>query len=100
MKKLKQLISLFFVTLFLCSKVAGLHVLTHDTNDTDVQHCEFCGLASVISFTPLLSADDEAPSQIKILFSELKLKSATAQIVFYNKPLESSCFTRPPPQFS
>ncbi|NAS11425.1 hypothetical protein [Poritiphilus flavus] len=100
MKNFKDAISLFFATLFFSLKVAGFHVLTHHTDDTDVQHCELCDITTTISFTPHLSSDSEAISQTTILFSELKLKSEAPQDVFYNEPLEGLRFTRPPPQFS
>ena len=100
MKNAKHLIALFFAALFFSLKVSGLHVLMHHTDDADVHHCELCDITTTVSFTPLLPSDNEAPSQIKIYFLELKHKSEAPQVVFHNNFLESYRFTRPPPQFS
>ncbi|UII78326.1 hypothetical protein [Flagellimonas sp. CMM7] len=100
MKKPEQLILFLFVTLFLSSKVAGLHVLTHDTDDVDVQHCELCDVTSSISFTPLLSTDNEFSSPGNTLFIESKHIKGTELVVFYKKLLENSSLSRPPPQIS
>lgn len=97
MKNVKHLVALFFAVAFFSSKIAGLHVLTHHTDDADVAHCEFCDITTAIGFTPLLSSDRDIAVPTKILFSAPKLNSGTAQAVFYSKPLESHRFTRPPP---
>ena len=51
---LKQHITYTFIAIFISLKVAGLHVLTHDHNDT-IEHCEVCDIISNNSFTPIIN---------------------------------------------
>ncbi|WP_237274503.1 hypothetical protein [Tenacibaculum ovolyticum] len=51
---LKQHITYTFIAIFLSLKVAGLHVLTHDHNDT-IEHCEVCNIISNNNFTPIIN---------------------------------------------
>jgi hypothetical protein len=99
-KSSKNCITLFFVTLFLLFKVAGLHALSHYGKDIDVQHCEVCDITTTANFTPLLQTESPVLPKTEYYFSEPKFNTNTQFVVFNNRFLSSNLLTRPPPQLS
>lgn len=101
MKNFKHIIALFFITMMLFFKVAGLHALIHHGEDeAEVQHCEVCHVSSISNFTPLLSVDSPTLPQVKH-FSSKKALHFNAQVVVVNNVfLSSYLFTRPPPNLA
>jgi len=99
MNSTKRHIALFFVSLFLLIKVAGLHVLTHDVDAADVQHCEICLVETAVNFTPLIEGDNPVLPEATYYFSELERTILTAYVESKGSYLGSYHSTRPPPQF-
>lgn len=100
MKNKKHFITLFFVTLFLLFKVAGLHALSHHEDDSDLQHCEVCQVSSVVNFTPLLETEATVLLDTEYFFTEQQINDKALFVTFINRHLSSYLFTRPPPLFS
>ncbi len=98
MKSMKRYIALFYVALILLVKVAGLHVLTHDTDAANIQHCEVCLVETVANFTPLIGAETPAIPEAVYYFSELERATKTPHVNDNNSYLGSYHSTRPPPQ--
>lgn len=98
MKNLRSIIALFFITLMLLFKVAGLHALTHYMDESDAQHCEVCHISSAVNFTPLLKEEPLVLPQTEFYFCEQKLTVHDQEVVFKNRFWASSLFTRPPPR--
>lgn len=98
MKKVEHIIAMFFVTMILLFKVAGVHVLTHHVNDDDIQHCEVCHITTAASFTPILDVDSTVLPQPEYFFTEQKLNNCSKSVVFNNRHLSSYLYTRPPPK--
>ncbi|CAZ98467.1 hypothetical protein Q4603_09485 [Zobellia galactanivorans] len=99
MKNIKHIIALFYVTLILLFKVAGLHALTHHIDDSDAQHCEVCHITSAVNFTPLIEAETPVLPQTEFYLFEKKLTNKAPDLVFKDRLLASNRFTRPPPRF-
>jgi len=99
-KKLKHNIALFYVALMLLFKVGGLHALTHQADDTDVQHCELCLVTTAVGFTPVLETETPVLPPTDYYFHEQKRNSTAPQIVLNDGHLASYRFTRPPPLVS
>jgi len=99
-KSSKNCITLFFVTLFLLFKVAGLHALSHHDEDIDVQHCEVCDITTTANFIPLLQTESPVLPKTEYYFSESKFTNIAPFVVFINRFLSSYLRTRPPPQLS
>ncbi len=100
MKNVKHITAIFFVTMILLFKVAGLHALSHHADDDDVQHCEVCHITLVDSLTPLLETESPVLPQVEYYFPEKKINTTHERVVFKNRHLSGYLFTRPPPQFS
>jgi len=101
MKNAKHIIAIFYVTLILLLKVAGLHALTHDTDDTtEVDNCEVCIVETALNLTPLIEAETPALPATTYYFSEQEFTNKVSYVDFKNTYLESYHSTRPPPQFS
>lgn len=98
MKSMKKHIALFFITLILLLKVADFHVLTHDADTTDAQHCEVCLVETVVNLTPLIEAESPALPERVYYFSERELINTATYVVISNSYLASYHSTRPPPQ--
>ncbi|WP_405414573.1 hypothetical protein [Maribacter sp. Asnod1-A12] len=90
---------MFYVSLILLFKVAGLHSLSHHENDTDIQHCEVCHITTAVNFVPLLEAEPHVFPQIEIYNGEPKITIAAPVLALNQRYLSSYLFTRPPPQF-
>ncbi|WP_209400404.1 hypothetical protein [Pseudozobellia sp. WGM2] len=97
MKIVKHNIALFYVALILLFKVAGLHALTHHTDEPDIQHCEVCDITTAVNFIPLLEAEHPVIPQKETFFYEKKISQNTSYVFLGNRHLESYLFTRPPP---
>ncbi len=97
MKNRKHFISLFFIALFLLFKVAGLHVLSHDVDDLDIEHCEVCHITISANFTPILGTNTTIVPQKQYLLSEQKLLSLVPYFIYSDQLLSSYLFARPPP---
>jgi hypothetical protein len=100
MKNAKNLITLFFVTLFLLFKVASLHALAHQYDDSAVEHCETCHITTAVSLIPLLETGTTTLPKTEFYFLAQKINSNTSLVVYNNQHLSSYLFTRPPPQSS
>ena len=100
MKNSKNYISLFFVTLFLLIKVAGLHVITHDEDDSDVRHCEVCDISTAVNLIPLLETEITVLLATAYFFTEQQRNDKALFVTYHNRHLSEYLFTRPPPQFS
>lgn len=96
----KNFITMFFVTLFMLFKVAGLHSLSHHGEDIDVQHCEVCDITTTVNFTPILQTESLVLPKTEYHFSEPKFNNIAPFVVFSNRFLSSYLHTRPPPQLS
>lgn len=99
MKNAKHLIALFYVTLILLFKVAGLHSLTHQADDTDVQHCEVCHITTAVNFTPVLSIEPTTIPLTEFYVWEQKNNIVAPSNALNERNLSSNLFTRPPPAF-
>lgn len=97
LKKVKRHIAFFYVALMLIFKVAGLHAITHNADETDLQHCEVCVFTTVVSLTPFLEADIPDLIQKNNYVVEQKLKFTAQNVAFSNQHLSSYHLTRPPP---
>lgn len=95
----KSNISLFFVSLFLFFKVAGLHALSHQEDDLNVEHCEICHVTTAVNFTPLLESEAIVLPEPVFFIEEQKQNGITPYLVFVNDHVTSYHFTRPPPLF-
>jgi len=100
MKNTKHIFALFYVSLILLFKVAGLHALTHHSDDADDQHCEVCHITTAVNFTPLIEAETPVVPETESYFLEEKFNNYTSTVVFNNRYLSSDLKTRPPPQLS
>ncbi|WP_291968126.1 hypothetical protein [Maribacter sp.] len=98
MKNAKHFIALFYVTLILLFKVAGLHSLTHHTDDTDIQHCEVCHITTAVNFTPLVEVETSAILKVVFYVVPAKVNTLTSIEAYNDRFLSSYLFTRPPPQ--
>ena len=99
MKSMKQHIALFYVTLILLVKVAGLHVLTHEIDTAEAQHCEVCLVETAINLTPLIEAESPAIPETVFYFSEQEQITKISHVAISSSYLGSYHSTRPPPQF-
>ena len=99
MKKFKRFIASFFVAFILLFKVAGLHALSHDGDDTDLEHCEVCHVTTTAGFIPLLETESFLVPQVEHYLSERELKSIVPYVVFNDNCSSNYLFTRPPPLF-
>ncbi len=100
MKNSKNFTVMFFVTLFLLFKVAGLHALTHHEDDPDIQHCEVCHISTTVNFIPLLETETTVLPDTEYFFTEQQINDKALFVTYNNRYLSSYLFTRPPPQFS
>ncbi|MCW2118068.1 hypothetical protein [Flavobacterium sp. 7A] len=99
MKNLKHFIVTLFITLILLFKVAGLHALSHESNDTDIEHCQICDIVTAANFTPLLQTKAIDFPQFESFPSVKEQTTNTVYVVYNNQHLDNFLFTRPPPQF-
>ncbi|WP_405397102.1 hypothetical protein [Maribacter sp. Asnod2-G09] len=99
MKNAKHLIALFYITLILLFKVAGLHALSHHSDETDVQHCEVCHITTAVNFTPLLETQPLVVAPTEFYNWEQTITIAVPVVALNERHLSSYLFTRPPPQF-
>jgi len=99
MKNAKNLITLFFVALFLLFKVAGLHALSHHSEDFDSKHCDACHVSYTINFIPLLPTEIPEINLREDFFTDKKQINLTSHVVLSNKYLSGYLLTRPPPKF-
>ena len=99
MKNAKHLIALFYITLILLFKVAGLHALSHHADETDIQHCEVCHITTAVNFTPLLETQPLVVSPTEFYNWESTITIVTPVVALNERHLSSYLFTRPPPQF-
>lgn len=97
MKRFAPNIAIFCVSLILLSKVVDLHVLSHLTDDTELQHCEICVLTIAINVLPLVEAEVVTSPTPKYDLLEQKLNTTIASVVYHNQHLSTFLFTRPPP---
>ncbi|MFK7813665.1 MAG: hypothetical protein AB8B59_14320 [Maribacter sp.] len=100
MKNVKHIIAMFYIALILLFKVAGLHALSHQIDDSNSQHCEVCHITSVVSFIPLLETETPVVPKTEYYFLAQKTSFSAIPVVFNNKHLSSYPPTRPPPQLS
>ncbi|MBQ4915022.1 hypothetical protein J8L85_11275 [Maribacter sp. MMG018] len=98
MKNGKHFIALFYITLMLFFKVAGLHAFLHQIDDTDTQHCEVCHITTAVNFTPVIETKPLVLPQTDFYDFEQKTATNTLDFVFKNRFLTDNRFTRPPPQ--
>ena len=99
MKNAKHLIALFYITLILLFKVAGLHALSHHADETDVQHCEVCHITTAVNFTPLLETQPLVVAPTEFYNWEPTISIVAPVVALNERHLSSYLFTRPPPQF-
>ena len=94
--RIKQYISLLFLAFFLTTKMAGLHVLTHE--DTDVKDdCAICHVLVTEHQTAVILQEPEAfvPDSF---YPEYQEKQPITSAVFYQGISYSyHLFSRPPP---
>lgn len=100
MRNVKQTIALFYIALILLFKVAGLHALSHQSDDSDLQHCEVCHITTAFSFIPLLQTTDPVLAKTEYLFVAQKTNANSSLVTFSNQYLSSYLYTRPPPPLS
>jgi hypothetical protein len=98
MKKQKRHIALFCIALMLLFKVAGLHAITHQADDSDAQHCEVCVVTVSVGFEPFLETEAALLPILDRFYFELESSIRSKSVVFHNKHLTSFHLTRPPPQ--
>lgn len=53
---LRKISTLFFLFVFLSTKVSGLHILNHGDDHEDLAHCILCDHATAFNGTPVLLA--------------------------------------------
>ena len=86
-----------FLALFLSTKMAGLHVLTHESDSDHLAHCITCELAVINNLTPVIPAEptDFACTNVEIVVQN----EATVYIDVYidQSITPDQLFTRPPP---
>jgi len=99
MKNTKHFIALFYITLILLFKVAGLHALSHHADETDIQHCEVCHITTAVNFTPLLETQPQVIPQTEFYIWEPNISISAPAVAINERHLSSYLFTRPPPQF-
>ncbi|MEP2279915.1 hypothetical protein [Maribacter sp.] len=99
MKNSSHLIAIFYVSLILLFKVAGLHSLSHHADDNDIQHCEVCHITTAVNFTPLLKTQPLVVPQIEFYDCEPTITIAAPVVALNDRHLSSYLYTRPPPQF-
>ncbi len=98
MQNKKHIIALFYLVLMLLFKVAGLHALSHDADDGDIQQCEVCHITAAASVIPLLEI--ETVVLPKPHYFVVQKVNTTTLVAFNSQHLSSFLFTRPPPQVS
>lgn len=93
---IKQSLSLVFLALFLTTKMAGLHALTHDDSDLN-DDCAICHVIGTDHQTPvvLLEPDEFVPV---IFYPVLQNQILSFRPVLLQDDLHSYyLFSRPPP---
>jgi hypothetical protein len=100
MKNGKNFITTFFVTLFLLFNVASLHALTEHDDDSSVDHCEICHIATAVNFIPLLETEPTLIPDKDFFFTDQQINDKALVVTFNNQYLSSCLFTRPPPTLS
>ena len=95
--RIKQSISLLFLAFFLTTKLAGLHVFTHD--DTDVNDdCAICHVWVTEQQTAIIlqEAAEFVPEACYPIFLEKQHVNRT--VVYKGSSHSYHLFSRPPPQ--
>jgi len=94
--RIKNNITYFFIVLFLSTKIAGLHSLTH-TDDKDHDTCAICDYAVVCNVTPTLTPDlnDFEIENIEIIIQKEVLNNYN--FILLKKIVSQELFSRPPP---
>lgn len=97
MTKFRHISSLFFLALFLSIKVSSLHLLVHEENENQINHCELCDIISSVNFKPLLSSEIDSTYPLILDFDGDKIKIETTQLLYHQNNLGYFFPIRPPP---
>ena len=92
-----RMILLTFAGLFLATKLLGLHVLTHQNDQSAADQCEICHIITADLQHAALSADTNTyfqPTNTLILQKEISTVYAYQRI---SDTCSSVLFSRPPP---
>ena len=92
-----RMILLTFAGLFLATKLLGLHVLTHQNDQSGADQCEICHIITADLQHAALSADANTsfqPTNTLILQKEISTVYAYQRI---SDTCSSVLFSRPPP---
>ena len=92
-----RMVLLTFAGLFLATKLLGLHVLTHESDQSATDQCEICHIITADLQHAALSADTNTsfqPTNTLILQKEISTVYAYQRI---SDTCSSVLFSRPPP---
>lgn len=96
---LRKISTLFFLFVFLSTKVSGLHILNHGDDHEDLAHCILCDHATAFNGTPVLLASvQELEVKVVPVFVDKEITSLY-DVPFFSTNFSHKLFTRPPPQF-
>lgn len=96
--KIKNIIALVLLILFVSIKLTGLHELTHDDNHAHENSCVVCDFAVHINSVPFIPFDNKTPN-FEIIQTPVALQIIeTNLLVFSSKSIPNNLFSRPPPQ--
>lgn len=99
-RRYKHLTVYLVLCLFLSTKLAGLHVLTHENDPDHLSHCVTCELAALNNHTPVVPV---VPAEIVIDQTDFfvsKEKAVLVVLLFDQSISTDQLFSRPPPHLA
>ncbi|MEO9893916.1 hypothetical protein [Aurantibacter sp.] len=92
-------ISILFLAIYILTKMGGLHVFTHESEEDHGDDCNVCIHVNTTNFTPAIVPNSQDVEIKNIEFLHKDELSKTYSFVVSNTINSDQLFSRPPPYF-